>query len=171
MPNAVSSDVSKTIPCYFSRAAKIMRSACLYVCLGVCLSVWYLSMWFLRYANGHLKKHVAKFHEIFCTCYIAMARSVLFWRQRNAFCASSFADDVVIQFYTNNATNLHHLTTHSTTVLPLKMAIVLRPKICDVTSPYVFPFACFSWIVYGGSDSHATRGAMWIRVVLYCIVL
>jgi len=45
----------------------------------------------------------------------------------------------VIQFYTNNATNLHHLTTHSitTTVLTYKMAIVLRPQICDVISPYV----------------------------------
>jgi len=43
----------------------------------------------------------------------------------------------LIQFYSNNATNLYHLTTHSTTVLPHKMAIVLRPQIYDVTSPYV----------------------------------
>ena len=43
----------------------------------------------------------------------------------------------LIQFYSNNATNLRHLTTHSTTVLPHKMAIVLRPQICDVISPYV----------------------------------
>jgi len=43
----------------------------------------------------------------------------------------------LIEFYSNNATNLHHLTTHSTTVLPHKMAIVLRPQICDVISPYV----------------------------------
>jgi len=42
------------------------------------------------------------------------------------------------QFYLNNATNLRHLTTHSTTVLTYKMAIVLRPEICDVISPYVF---------------------------------
>ena len=28
--------------------------------------------------------------------------------------------------------------THSTTVLPHKMAIVLRPQSCDVTSPYVY---------------------------------
>jgi len=33
----------------------------------------------------------------------------------------------LIQFYSNNAINLHHLTTHSTTVLTYKMAIVLRP--------------------------------------------
>jgi len=44
----------------------------------------------------------------------------------------------LIQFYENNVTNLHHLTTHSTTVLPHKMAVVLRPQICDVTSPYVY---------------------------------
>jgi len=44
----------------------------------------------------------------------------------------------LIQFYSNNATNLHHLTTHSTTMLPYKMAIVLRPQICDVISPYVY---------------------------------
>jgi len=43
----------------------------------------------------------------------------------------------LIQFYSNNATNLYHLTTHSTTVLTYKMAIVLRPQICDVISPYV----------------------------------
>jgi len=33
----------------------------------------------------------------------------------------------LIQFYSNNTINLHHLTTHSTTVLTYKMAIVLRP--------------------------------------------
>jgi len=33
----------------------------------------------------------------------------------------------LIQFYSNNATNLPHLTTHSTTVLTYKMSIVLRP--------------------------------------------
>jgi len=33
----------------------------------------------------------------------------------------------LILFYSNNATNLHHLTTHSTTVLPHKIAILLRP--------------------------------------------
>ena len=44
----------------------------------------------------------------------------------------------LIQFYSNNATKLHHLTTHSTTVLPHKMAIVLRPQMCDVISPYVY---------------------------------
>jgi len=43
----------------------------------------------------------------------------------------------LIQFYSNNTTNLHHLTTRSRTVLPHKMEIVLRPPICDVTSPYV----------------------------------
>jgi len=43
----------------------------------------------------------------------------------------------LIQFYSNNATNLHHLTTHTTTVMTYKMAIVLRPQICDVISPYV----------------------------------
>jgi len=43
----------------------------------------------------------------------------------------------LIQFFSNNATNLHPSTTHSTTVLPHKMAIALRPQICDVTSPYV----------------------------------
>jgi len=43
----------------------------------------------------------------------------------------------LIQFYLNNAINLHHLTTHSTTVLTYKMAIVLQPQICDVISPYL----------------------------------
>jgi len=33
----------------------------------------------------------------------------------------------LIQLYSNNAINLHHLTTHSTMVLTYKMAIVLRP--------------------------------------------
>jgi len=36
----------------------------------------------------------------------------------------------LIQFYSNNATNLRQLTTHSMTVLTYKMAIVLRPWIC-----------------------------------------
>jgi len=44
----------------------------------------------------------------------------------------------LIQFYSNNATNLRHLTTHSTTLLTYKMAIVLRPQICDVISPYAY---------------------------------
>jgi len=46
----------------------------------------------------------------------------------------------LIQFYPNNAINLHHLTTHSTTVLtyqPYKIAIVLWPQICDIISPYL----------------------------------
>jgi len=34
----------------------------------------------------------------------------------------------LIKFYLNYPTNLHHLTTHSTTALPHKMAIVLRPQ-------------------------------------------
>jgi len=42
----------------------------------------------------------------------------------------------LIQFYSNNAINLNHLTRHSTTVLTYKMAIVLRPQISDVISPY-----------------------------------
>jgi len=42
----------------------------------------------------------------------------------------------LIQFYSNNATNVHHLTKHSMTVLLHKMAIVLQPQICDVISPY-----------------------------------
>jgi len=32
-----------------------------------------------------------------------------------------------MQFYSNDAINLHHLTMHSTTVLTYKMATVLRP--------------------------------------------
>jgi len=48
----------------------------------------------------------------------------------------------LIQFYSNNATNLHHLTTHSTRVLTYKMAIVLRPQICDVISPYLYALHC-----------------------------
>jgi len=39
-----------------------------------------------------------------------------------------------IQSYWNNATNLHHLTTHSTSVLLHKMEIVLQT--CDITSTY-----------------------------------
>jgi len=44
----------------------------------------------------------------------------------------------MIHFYSNNMTNLHHLTTQSMTVLPQKMAIVLRPQICNVISPYPY---------------------------------
>jgi len=44
----------------------------------------------------------------------------------------------LIQFYSNNAINLHHLSTHSTTVFTYKMAIVLRPQICDVISPILY---------------------------------
>jgi len=36
----------------------------------------------------------------------------------------------LIQFYSDTTWELHHLTTHSTTVLPHNMAIVLRPQIC-----------------------------------------
>jgi len=43
----------------------------------------------------------------------------------------------LIQFYSNNATNLHHLTTHSTNVLTYKMAIAMQPQICDLTSHYL----------------------------------
>jgi len=43
-----------------------------------------------------------------------------------------------MQFYSNNATNLRHLTTQSTTALTYKMAIVLRPQICDIISPYLY---------------------------------
>jgi len=43
----------------------------------------------------------------------------------------------LIQFYSNNATNLHQLATHSTTVLPHKIEIVLQPQIRDIISPYV----------------------------------
>jgi len=38
----------------------------------------------------------------------------------------------LIQFNSNNATNLHH------ELQPHKMAIVLRLQICDVISPYVY---------------------------------
>ena len=46
------------------------------------------------------------------------------------FVVSAYTDiflNQLIQFYSNKAINLHHLTTHSTTVLTYKMAIVLRP--------------------------------------------
>jgi len=36
----------------------------------------------------------------------------------------------LIPSYSNNMTNLHHLTTYRMTVLPHKMDIVLRPQIC-----------------------------------------
>jgi len=49
----------------------------------------------------------------------------------------------LIQFYSNNATNLRHLTTHSTTVLTYKMAIVLRQQMYDVISPYVYKLRTF----------------------------
>jgi len=52
---------------------------------------------------------------------------------------------VVTQLYSNNVTNLHHLTTHITTVLPHKMEIVLRPQICDVTSPNVYQRRVIFW--------------------------
>jgi len=46
------------------------------------------------------------------------------------FLISDYTDIVLnqlIQFYSNNATNLRHLTTHSSTILTYKMAIVFRP--------------------------------------------
>jgi len=49
----------------------------------------------------------------------------------------------MIQFYSNNATNIRHFTTYSIKMLPHKMAIVLRSQICDVTSPYVYQ--CRDW--------------------------
>ena len=49
----------------------------------------------------------------------------------------------LIQFYSNNATNLRHLTTQNTTALTYKMVIVLRPQICDVISPYVLQLQPF----------------------------
>jgi len=41
----------------------------------------------------------------------------------------------LIQFYSNNATNLYQLTSYSTTVLPHKMEIVLRPQIVTLLHP------------------------------------
>jgi len=43
----------------------------------------------------------------------------------------------VIQFYSNNATNLHHLITHCTACYPTKWRSYCDHR-CDVTSPYVY---------------------------------
>jgi len=53
----------------------------------------------------------------------------------------------LIQFYSNKATNLHRLTTHSSTMLTYKMAIVLRPQICHVISPYVYGYVYYWYSV------------------------
>jgi len=71
--------------------------------------------------------------------------------------------------YSHNATNLRHLTTHSTTVLTYKMAIVLRPQICDVISPYVYSVNCPSLkfrnvmmtILHDGEIISARRSEAW----------
>ena len=63
----------------------------------------------------------------------------------------------LIQFYSNNVPNLHHLTTQSTTVLPNKMAIVLRPQICDVTSPYIYAVARPSVVCLSVTFVHSTQ--------------
>jgi len=38
----------------------------------------------------------------------------------------------------NNVANLHHLTNTQYDGVAHKMEIILRPQICDVTSPYVY---------------------------------
>jgi len=43
----------------------------------------------------------------------------------------------LIQFYSNNAINLQRLTTHSTTVLTYKMAIVLRTYVTSFRPIYI----------------------------------
>jgi len=43
----------------------------------------------------------------------------------------------LVLFYSNNATNLHHLTTHSTTALTYKMAIVHLTQ-CGMIHPTVW---------------------------------
>jgi len=78
----------------------------------------------------------------FFISYLCQLFSAILWGQalRNVFIGTSFSKqdsgntdiflNQLIQFYSNNATNLHQLTTHSTMMLPHKMATVLRPQIC-----------------------------------------
>jgi len=53
--------------------------------------------------------------------------------------------------------NLYHLTTHSTTVLAYKMAIVLRPQICDLISPYLL-----TQIIESSAEN---RTRVWVRAI------
>jgi len=77
----------------------------------------------------------------------------------------------VIQFYSNNATNLRHLTTHSTTALIYKMAIVLRPQICDVISTYVYRRYEETVPYYADPDtSRSICTAVWISFCGFVVV-
>jgi len=55
-------------------------------------------------------------------------------------------------------TSLHHSTTHSMTY---KMAIVLRPQICDVASPYVFARPRLTKKQPTGRSNHTTQ-KLWV---------
>jgi len=55
---------------------------------------------------------------------------------------SSLCDDTdilnqLIQFYSNNATDLHHVTSHKRRVAPQHRDRNVTTDYCDVTSPYV----------------------------------
>jgi len=70
----------------------------------------------------------------FSSCFSAIlwascAKCLLFWchfLSKIVIIRDIFVNQL-IQFYSNNAINLHQLTTHSTTVLPHRIEIVLRP--------------------------------------------
>ena len=74
--------------------------------------------------NVKLHRHSSSIHGRHFTSATAWAKPI------STFLVNSDNTDIflnqLIQFYSNNATNLHHLTTHSTTVLSHIMAIILR---------------------------------------------
>jgi len=67
------------------RSIVISVSVCLFVCL-----------------LAYLKNHTIEFHQVFCLCGRG---SVLFWRQCDMLCTSSFMDDVM---FPNNGGNIRY---------------------------------------------------------------
>ena len=61
---------------------------------------------------------------------------VLVWYRRSGISTKLFLN-LVIQFYLNNATHLHQLTSHKTTSGPQHGGGIVTIDYCDVTSPYV----------------------------------
>jgi len=74
------------------RSTVISLSVCLFVCLSVCMSA--------RIS----KKHIAKFHQVVCTCYLCAWLGRL-WRQCNALYTLGFVDDVMFAHNKANGQN------------------------------------------------------------------
>ena len=86
--------------------------------------------WYTIYTHGD--SDVISSYHICASCrhVVGQALQNVSYSDITFFVSRAYTDiflNQLIQFYSNNAINLHHLTTHSTTVLTYKMAIVLLP--------------------------------------------